>query len=304
MRPQRGRTIITPFKRSKNLQFERRVQTTPGDLTGIPDSVTCELHYEDYFGASISSSDRATYVYRGNSLYDPDFTSVGHQPRYFDTYSSLYTKYKVLGSTMHIDVMSLYPTASTVATLVPLTDIILPTTFYQVAELPRAKVSQLIPVSARWSNTITSSVSTSQILGITRGQLNDEDYSGTASTNPNSVWYWNIGVFLPSVTTTIYNIRVKIIYQAIFYDRIEVEPSFIMKNPEDPSRVKQQLRISSTAEVEEDSVKPLPRKGPSVDEQKRVTDYLNPNVEKPPVTPGTSLYSGFWQRGSGRPGHD
>lgn len=37
----------------------------------------------------------AIHVFRANSLYDPDFSSGGHQPMYFDNYSAVYSKYRV-----------------------------------------------------------------------------------------------------------------------------------------------------------------------------------------------------------------
>jgi len=44
----------------------------------------------------------ASYQFRGNSLYDPDYTSAGHQPLGFDEYSNLYEHFTVLGSKISI----------------------------------------------------------------------------------------------------------------------------------------------------------------------------------------------------------
>lgn len=45
----------------------------------------------DALGATGSN----TYQFCANSLYDPDQTSIGHQPMYFDNYMAVYEKYRV-----------------------------------------------------------------------------------------------------------------------------------------------------------------------------------------------------------------
>jgi len=43
-----------------------------------------------------------TYVFRANSLFDPDYSFTGHQPLYYDQYSAIYKAYKVYGSKITI----------------------------------------------------------------------------------------------------------------------------------------------------------------------------------------------------------
>jgi hypothetical protein len=44
-----------------------------------------------------SSLTQANQVFRVNGLYDPDVTGTGSQPAYFDQWSALYKRYRVLG---------------------------------------------------------------------------------------------------------------------------------------------------------------------------------------------------------------
>lgn len=43
-------------------------------------------------------STQSDYFWRANDLYDPDYSSTGHQPMGFDQWMNLYSKFTVLGS--------------------------------------------------------------------------------------------------------------------------------------------------------------------------------------------------------------
>lgn len=42
------------------------------------------------------------YLFRANSIHDPDFSGLGHQPYGHDTYQSIYNHYKVVKSTITV----------------------------------------------------------------------------------------------------------------------------------------------------------------------------------------------------------
>ncbi len=44
----------------------------------------------------------AVHQFRLNSLFDPDYTGLGHQPAFRDQWNALYTKYRVVKTTWHI----------------------------------------------------------------------------------------------------------------------------------------------------------------------------------------------------------
>jgi hypothetical protein len=69
----------------------------------IPDMSALKFIYEDYRTIT-SSSGIGEYVYRLNSLFDPDFTGVGGQPPGFDQWKLLYGVYRVLACQVDIEV--------------------------------------------------------------------------------------------------------------------------------------------------------------------------------------------------------
>lgn len=67
----------------------------------LPDRKIATLRYVDHFLQNADTSLTVTQ-WRANSLFDPDLTGVGHQPRGFDQWMTLYQKYAVLSSTITV----------------------------------------------------------------------------------------------------------------------------------------------------------------------------------------------------------
>lgn len=80
----------------------------------MPNSMIVNLDYHDV-GTYTASLNTPGYVYlnqwRTNSIFDPDLTGVGHQPRYHDQWTTLYRKYYVRKCHVTIRVHTTTPTA-------------------------------------------------------------------------------------------------------------------------------------------------------------------------------------------------
>ena len=81
----------------------------------------------------------ASYVFRGNSLYDPDYTGTGHQPRYYDQLTPIYGRYKVLSSAITVEMINGAANSGAIFAITPNTEIITFTSWQQASELPRSK---------------------------------------------------------------------------------------------------------------------------------------------------------------------
>jgi len=220
----------TSRRRRKNVANGTRNVMLAGP-TGIADSVRVRLTYEDLIQRAPGSY-RDYYAFRGNSAYDPDYTSVGHQPRYYDTYGSIYAKYKVYGSSLTVEMINASNNNTTLFAIVPLSDVLSPAAFHEAAELPRARVSQIVPVASRYPQRLFHKAKTAAILGLDNAQLANDVYSGDVGANPTSIWYWNIVAYATdSATELLYNIRVTVTYDVLFYDRQDI-PISVHRNPE------------------------------------------------------------------------
>jgi len=67
----------------------------PGVKTGWPRVRDVDLNYVSYVAITNTSGVLSKYQWRLNSLYDPDYTSTGHQPLGYDQWTPFYNHYVV-----------------------------------------------------------------------------------------------------------------------------------------------------------------------------------------------------------------
>lgn len=79
---------------------------------GFPASTTAILTYCDCVSMNPGVTP-STYAFRANGLYDPNQTSIGHQPMFFDTYASIYDHYVVTKADCKV---TFYPQSETAGT--------------------------------------------------------------------------------------------------------------------------------------------------------------------------------------------
>lgn len=223
------------MRKQRNAKEGKRVRAEPKPQyrnevnvlgLGFPDVQRTSLRYTDTINIS-SASYGAVVSFRGNSVYDPDSTGVGHSPYYFSTLSQVYSKYKVYGSSITCYVNS--DLAQTVGlAIVPTTDpLAAPTSQYEILDLPRS-VWRLIPAVNINTKIVSHNASTSQILGLISRQIEDNDYSSAINTNPAQQWFWNLYAFnVNSAQLNVnLNVVVQIQYDVKFYDRVDIGSTF------------------------------------------------------------------------------
>lgn len=71
-------------------------------IGGFENKKLVKLRYVEQFTLDPSSTVSVSQVFRANSLFDPNYTGVGHQPSNFDRLASLYDRYTVLGAKIKV----------------------------------------------------------------------------------------------------------------------------------------------------------------------------------------------------------
>lgn len=210
------------MRRGRKSQYEPRLTRF---TTGFPDRLIARLTYEDVY----SMTSPTYHTWRMNSLYDPDYGIGGHQPRGFDQYALIYSKYRVFGFKAVIRVNN---TDSTGAQIVGLIADNNPTTYTTdyLSENPRARIINVGEAQSGDSNrTIYYKAKIPHVCGLTSRQYKDNDTVAAAVTaDPTQCAYLTMvtqSLNTYGGATAAMQVRVVMTFYAEFYDRKELGSS-------------------------------------------------------------------------------
>lgn len=208
-----------PYRKRK-AKYQKAVITRMKG-SGFSDSMFVKLNYVDYIQLRPGTM-YSQYVFRGNSLFDPDYTGTGHQPMYFDQYAAIYGRYRVAGCSIKVDSVNASGTSSLYFILFPSTDVATLTSISLALEQGRARAPRVIPAGNTGENgRIKTYCSTRKAVGLTKGQAMDDSLTATVGSTPSQVWYWNC--FWESTdnsSNVVANVIVKLTYYVQFFDRM------------------------------------------------------------------------------------
>lgn len=214
-------------RRPKTSTRQGATFNTTSTIGGFPDRTRVKLRYTDLVELQSASVSGADYVYRGSSVFDPDFTGTGSQPANFDDFAFIYDRYRVHGSTISISVTN-YATGSVDAVTLLISARFTSTAITSLTTLLGAQAqpySRLIkPQSVNsLQRPYTMSMSTRKRMGMTPTQYaGNQDLTATVNTNPAQNWYWHLSVLSDDLTSTNQvSINVTLTYDVEFYQRID-----------------------------------------------------------------------------------
>jgi len=169
---------------------------------------------------SIGGVPTSDWRFRGDDLYDPDYTGSGHQPTYFDQLMAMYNRFQVLGSRIRAMVT---PTSTSSAPVPAVNFCITPNddngalSWTDARQLPYAR-SRL--VTAANGATLMNQADSAQIHGVPQMIVGLSSYVGTSSSSPSDPWYWHVVTETPDAATNITGfLSVVIEYDVVFFDR-------------------------------------------------------------------------------------
>lgn len=218
-------------RRSALASKKQRSPRPLGSSQGVADSTRTTLMYSDLVTLT-PGSQIGQYTFRGNSCFDPDYTSGGHQPQYYDQMSLLYTRYRVYGSRIAVAGINEQVGSALQVTVIPSSDITAFTTSTYPLEHPYATPMRLLGVGGLMSGVVSTAMGTARILGLRPREILDQDYSAATGSNPSSIWYWQVVAQNLSAENVMTSLRVTIHYDVEFYDRNLTSPSMTLKDPE------------------------------------------------------------------------
>lgn len=191
-------------------------------LQPFPKTRMVKLRYITNISLDASTGAAASYGFRSNSIYDPDYSGTGNQPYYTDQMFASYNKCTVVGSkititpfgattTGHYTIVGIYRDNDTTARNANLVEIL---------EKPGTKWRGIGDAN---QNPRTMSLTYSAKKTHGGKPMSNPDLACTASADPNDPDFFRIFVGCPNATTDPGSVTflVKIEYTCVFHDRIE-----------------------------------------------------------------------------------
>ncbi len=192
-----------------------------------PSAMRVVLRYSERVTLTNTSGVFNSYVFTGNGAYDPNVTGTGAQPMGFDQWSTLFTRYRVIASTILATPTT--PAGATNAAVL-LNTVIVPTnlanTFSGIDDAACAPYAKRQVVNGVGGGVgpfrpIRSSMETDLIQGISKeAVIADDTLSALTSANPANMWYWQL-IQEPTdrATTTTGTWDVSVYYLIDFFER-------------------------------------------------------------------------------------
>lgn len=212
------------FKRSYKKYKKNKNKFSPSFIinrspTYFPDMYYTKLKYVQYIAFTPSAGLTTNHFFRGNSLYDPDFTGTGHQPLGYDQISNIYREVLVKGCLIHIEAMCNTANDSAYIGLVP-TDVTTAITIQNLSEEPRAVTKSIQQGSGKL--VLKKYMTTQKEFGLSKLGTQDDAFTHDAANNPISIWYWAIAVCdVNALNSPLIQMKITLTYDCVFFDRIE-----------------------------------------------------------------------------------
>jgi len=214
------------YNRKKYAGKRNKATMTMVKSPGFSDQCFVKLKYSQDIHVNDGVSTSKYYTFRGNSLYDPDLSGIGHQPLYFDQYALIYSKYRVLGAKITLRAINGLSAVAQYLILEAGTEQNISNNITRLLEQSRSAIAKIVPAASQQPTFIKKYCSTRKACGLTKAQMADQDYGADTTASPNQLWYYNLIVasINGSSAADLY-IMVSIVYYVQFFDRLIIDQS-------------------------------------------------------------------------------
>jgi len=252
-----ARKIQRAFRKRNRRKAIKNRSVIPRPLKCFPNSMKFNMRYCDVVTIPNHNVGSGPYVFRMNSIFDPDHTSVGHQPRFHDQIGAIYHKYCVIGAKAYIEVLTTSPSTNSEQgnptifaylddsatadsrSLEQHIELGMPNSSYLMTNVPgqsfngpelsRAKRSFTMTYGVRkfWGIDKKTQLIYPSGTGVGDEYIENSNYSAMYGTNPTRVCFLKLKTFDSAVTDTTvsFKARVTIDYTVVCYQPIEVGAS-------------------------------------------------------------------------------
>jgi len=151
-----------------------------------PQKRSQKLRYFDSIVLNAGAGAITSHLFRANSLFDPDYTGIGHQPRGFDQWMAMYQKFVVVSS--RIKIMATYSAGGNASII-----FILPTFGTSIPAFALEDQQCKWTTVVGGDSPVTLWNTYSHRNEFKSNPIDDDLAHGTASADPGKIFYYHIG---------------------------------------------------------------------------------------------------------------
>jgi hypothetical protein len=183
-----------------------------------PRWMKCDMKYCDQFLVTIAAGTVSDQIYRANSLFDPDRTGVGHQPRGFDQLTPLYNRYRV--DALRWDVRFMDAPSGYNCCVIPVNGAQTYTTITDVGESSLVSPIKTQGTGATGIN-FTGRIPLYQLQGRSEVAYHTDDATAAqTTTSPIETIDFHVVIQNFNLAAVPINYVVTLVYESIFFDQI------------------------------------------------------------------------------------
>lgn len=149
------------------------------------------LRYSDLITLQDSVLSYRSQIYRANSVYDPDFTGTGAQPRYFDQLSALFQHVYVIGSKCRVRAVNANTETQMIGCMLK-RDSTVVTTGIDFREDQYSNTRVMSSNGGTPEATVSMTYKPAFLTGCQKGVLTHSELRHGASGNPQDVAYFHV----------------------------------------------------------------------------------------------------------------
>lgn len=158
------------------------------------------------------------YTWIGNGLFNPFGTSGNAQPSWFKPWMAMYAKYRILGSSIQLQMTNTTNSDPYEVSVYPTVDSTIVNSVAEAKTQPFNRSRLVGPLSGMSNSTVRNRMVSKKMFG--RGVMGDEGFAGDFTSNPANKWYWQ--VFFQTIIGS--NVKPSFIatvsFNVIFYGRL------------------------------------------------------------------------------------
>lgn len=183
-------------RRKRNAQKSSHFGNVHSLAMVVPPETFVELKYVDQFILNPTSSSTDNYVFRANSLFDPNYTGAGHQPYGYDQWATFYSSWVVFDATLVYTCTP--PNLSTTTPQINNTVLFVtkrrtdPTAFADINTAIEDPYCMKYVMTSGYQKQprLSVNLNSPKFLGVTREvYINSSEYSGATGSNPTIQTY-------------------------------------------------------------------------------------------------------------------